>query len=78
MFKQTNNLMTILYFGSRLDRAVVSLSDNSPLIHTPNKKDIRHTLLFELHQGNTSSSVAAAKTLKHTYGNDAVNEKTCR
>ncbi|VUZ53011.1 unnamed protein product [Hymenolepis diminuta] len=43
---------------------------------TPNKDHIRHILLFLFHKGNTASS--AAKTLKDTFGNDVVNEKTCR
>ncbi|VUZ57669.1 unnamed protein product, partial [Hymenolepis diminuta] len=41
-----------------------------------NKDHIRYILLFEFHKGNTASS--AAKTLKNTYRNDIVNEKTCR
>ncbi|VUZ43445.1 unnamed protein product [Hymenolepis diminuta] len=45
-------------------------------MYTPNKEHMRHILLFKFHNGNTASS--AAKTLKHTYGNDAVNEKTYR
>lgn len=45
-------------------------------MYTPSKEHIRHVLLFEFHKGNTASS--AAKTLKDTYGNDVVNEKTCR
>ncbi|VUZ55832.1 unnamed protein product [Hymenolepis diminuta] len=45
-------------------------------MYTPNKEHIRHTLLFEFHNGNTASS--SAKTLKHTYGNDVVNKRTGR
>ncbi|KAM3188005.1 hypothetical protein ACTXT7_001147 [Hymenolepis weldensis] len=41
----------------------------------PNKEHVRHILLLEFHKGNTASS-AAAKTLKDTYGNDIVNERT--
>ncbi|VUZ55766.1 unnamed protein product [Hymenolepis diminuta] len=43
---------------------------------TPNKEHIEHILLFEFHQGNTTSS--AVETLKDTYANDVVNEKTCK
>ncbi|KAM3185100.1 hypothetical protein ACTXT7_007056 [Hymenolepis weldensis] len=46
------------------------------LMYTPNKERIKHILIFDFHQGNTPSS--AAKTLKNTYGNDVVNEKTYR
>ncbi|VUZ41817.1 unnamed protein product [Hymenolepis diminuta] len=45
-------------------------------MYTLNKEHIRHILLFQFHKGNTASS--AAKTLKDTYGNDVMNEKTCR
>ncbi|VUZ46597.1 unnamed protein product [Hymenolepis diminuta] len=45
-------------------------------MYTPNRKHIKHISLFEFHQGNAPSS--AAKTLKDTYGNDVVKEKTCR
>ncbi|VUZ46934.1 unnamed protein product, partial [Hymenolepis diminuta] len=45
-------------------------------IYTPNKDHIRHIPLFQFHRGNTASS--AANTLKDTYGNDVVSEKTCR
>ncbi|VUZ42446.1 unnamed protein product [Hymenolepis diminuta] len=45
-------------------------------MYIQNKEHIRHILLFEFHRGNTASS--AAKTLKDTYGDDFVNEKTCR
>ncbi|VUZ56094.1 unnamed protein product [Hymenolepis diminuta] len=45
-------------------------------MYTPNKEHTRHNLLFESHQGNTAGS--AAKTLKDTYANNVVNEKTCR
>ncbi|KAM3184548.1 hypothetical protein ACTXT7_008127 [Hymenolepis weldensis] len=38
------------------------------LMYTPNKEHMR--------KGKTSS--AAAKTLRDTYGNDVVNENTCR
>ncbi|VUZ43601.1 unnamed protein product [Hymenolepis diminuta] len=45
-------------------------------MYTQNKEHIRGILLFEFHQGNTARS--AAKALNDTYGNDIVNEKTCR
>ncbi|VUZ46292.1 unnamed protein product [Hymenolepis diminuta] len=45
-------------------------------MYTPNKDHIRYIVPFEFHQGNTTSSIA--KTLKDTYGNDIVDEKTCR
>ncbi|VUZ42035.1 unnamed protein product [Hymenolepis diminuta] len=45
-------------------------------MYSPNKEHIRHILLFEFHQGNTTSSVA--KTLKGTYVNDVVKEKICK
>ncbi|KAM3173204.1 hypothetical protein ACTXT7_012972 [Hymenolepis weldensis] len=55
---------------------ILDIVDILPLMYTPIKEHIRHILLFEFHKGNTTSSVA--KTLKDTYGNDFVNEKTCR
>ncbi|VUZ45615.1 unnamed protein product [Hymenolepis diminuta] len=45
-------------------------------MYTPHKEHIRHNLPFGFHKGNAASS--ATKTLKDTYGNDVVNEKTCR
>ncbi|KAM3182063.1 hypothetical protein ACTXT7_013153 [Hymenolepis weldensis] len=33
---------------------------------------------MEVNRNTPSSVAAAAKTLKDTYGNDVVNEKTCR
>ncbi|VUZ49072.1 unnamed protein product, partial [Hymenolepis diminuta] len=45
-------------------------------VYTPNKDHIRHILLFQFRQGNKAS--LAAKTLKHTYATDVLNEKTCR
>ncbi|VUZ43615.1 unnamed protein product [Hymenolepis diminuta] len=45
-------------------------------MYTPNIENMRHILPFEFHKGNTASS--AATTPKDTYGNDVVNEKTCK
>ncbi|VUZ44137.1 unnamed protein product [Hymenolepis diminuta] len=45
-------------------------------MYTPNNEHIRHVLLFEFHNGNTAGS--AANTLKETYTNDVVDEKTSR
>ena len=45
-------------------------------MYTPTADHINHILLFEFHKGNTAN--LAAKTLKYTYGNVAVNKKICR
>ncbi|VUZ48881.1 unnamed protein product, partial [Hymenolepis diminuta] len=42
---------------------------------TPTREHRRHISLFEFHEG---TAAAAAETLKDTYGNDVVNEKTHR
>ncbi|KAM3187569.1 hypothetical protein ACTXT7_002070 [Hymenolepis weldensis] len=56
---------------------VLELCANFPLMYTPNKEYMRHIVLFEFQKGNTASW-AVAKTLKDTYGNDVVYEKTYR
>ncbi|VUZ41773.1 unnamed protein product [Hymenolepis diminuta] len=45
-------------------------------MYTPYKEQIRHILVFQFHRGNKTCS--AAKAFKYTYGNDVMNEMTCR
>lgn len=45
-------------------------------IYTPSKEPTWNVLVFEFQKENTAGS--AVKLLNNAYGNDVVNEKTCR
>ncbi|XP_029639658.1 histone-lysine N-methyltransferase SETMAR-like [Octopus sinensis] len=51
-------------------------SENFPTMFVPSKDQIRNVLLYEFHKGVNAS--AAARSIQSTYGDDIVNERSCR